>query len=93
MYPITLEDCREFPVSASDLSKILGNEFAEIMGIDWFKYRIGERVKVIERIEPIKGIKPLYVFRYITKISPVIALLGDENFMIYTLEIFNNAEL
>ena len=92
-HPIIPCSIRVFPVAPHEMSGILGHAKTEICTLDFYAYQVGECVKVIERISPHYNREPIYVYRYITKIVPQMAMLADDNLMTYTLEVFNNASL
>lgn len=91
--PVVMLIAREFPVTPNEMASMIGHEKYEICTLDFYPYHVGERVKVIERLPRHYDRKPIYLYRYITKIVPQMAMLADENLMTYTLEVFNNAEL
>jgi hypothetical protein len=91
--PIEVLIAREFPVTPNEMASMIGHEVFTVCTIDWYQYQVGERVKVIERLPAHFNRKPIYLYRYITKIKPEMAMLADENLITYTLEVFNNASL
>lgn len=92
-HPTVQESCREFPVSFSELNRVMRQGSQTIIAIDWFQYKVGERIKVIERLPEGSTRVPSYCYRYIVSIRPSLPMLGDENMMEYDLCPVNIAEL
>ena len=72
---------RVIHVSSSEISLIIGTVHHTITAIGSYQFQVGERVKIVELLSPLNDRRPLYCFRYITAIRPMMAMLGDENVM------------
>lgn len=90
-HPIDVFKGRVLYVPEADLNEIVGRESYRIRILSYYQYRVGERVKVMARDAKTNEILPLWCLRYITQITPVMALLLDEDICDFELNAFNEA--
>lgn len=79
-------------VNAIIMGCIIGSEHYNLNIIDWYPFKVGERVKVIAKEFNTGELTGMWCLRWIIRIDPLIPLYSDEDLVNIVLSPFNPNE-
>ena len=90
MEPNLFKNLKTVYVNNTQMKAMIGCEVFSLQIIDFQNFKVGDKVKVIEKEFNTGEVNGFWCIRYVIQITPIIALMADEDLLQLFLSPFNN---